>query len=154
MIPSPELGPDLVSPQGTWVLPPLPLPFPPSSSTSGLFLALGWGWLPPPRPGFPLLQSHMLSPALCLSFPTEAQAAPRHLQPLVAHGGHARSHRFPKATVSPLSQIHPAPNPAPSSAAALPGLMRLSRRVGLHREKPGISHGASARRCHSHGQPR
>lgn len=70
--------------------------------------------------------------------------------PVPPRRGRAHSRRSPRATVSvPPTKIHPAPNAALSSAAALPGLMRLSRRVGLHREKPGIS-----QRCHNYGRPR
>lgn len=70
--------------------------------------------------------------------------------PVPPRRGRARSRCSPGATVSvPPTKIHPAPNAALSSAAALPGLMRLSRRVGLHREKPGIS-----QRCHNYGRPR
>lgn len=62
---------------GMWVLPSLPLPIPRSSSTLDLVLVLGRGCPPPPCPGPQLLQSHMPSPAPCLSFPTRCPRGPR-----------------------------------------------------------------------------
>lgn len=140
---------------GTWVLPSLPLPIPPSSITLGLFSVRARGWLPSACPGPQL--SHVLSLLSLPQFPHPTPKRPTGIHsPVSPHRGRARSHRSPRATMSApppllLPQIHPAPNPAPSSAAALPGLMRLSQRVGLHREEPGINHGASARHRHNHG---